>query len=372
MFCVCSCVKDPIIPYQPAPNDGYNCCFILNEGLLGTDNASITKYNLSDNSSVNYYFRNSNPNLKLGDNANNIMIWDSMVFVSVSGTGVVEAFNINDGLSQGRITFPKYMMPRKMVCVNDSLAFVSAYIEFSNTEHYVYYFNPFDLSASQGVLENNKIRVGSHPEGICYDSINRRIYVVNCGYGDYDYDNPTASTISIIDVDTKSEIRKVKTETNPNRIYFNNDKVYVISWGLPSDTVDVNGSIIEYEPATMNILRRWKTNVYDICFNKGQDTLYFINSTWSSTNATQGVYFIGLNKDDSEPKLIIQNLNKYDMWTAIQVNFADNSLWVANSFKYNSDGEVMIYDGSNMRNKFAVGNIPNNIRFVYKNKVDYD
>ena len=368
LFCFFSCVKEPDTNEPHIINNGYNCCFILNEGRWGTDNASITKYNLDGHIITNYYFRNSNKNLILGDNANDIMLWDSLVFVSVSGTATIEVFNIYDGKSKGRIFFPNYTMPRKFAFINDTMVFVSAYVERSGTDYYVYYFNPSNLIASQDNIQNNKIKVGSHPEGICYDSVNKKLYVVNSGYGDFDCDNPIAATISVIDINTKTEIATIKTDNNPNRIYFNNNKIYVVCWGLPSDTNEIKGAIIEYEPNTMEINRKWNTNVYDLCFNKTGDILYFINSTWNSVNpkkSAAGLYSINLNELNSEPKIIISNPNEFEMWSALQINYTDNSIWIANSFKYNSDGEIMIYDGLNLRTKFAVGNIPNSIKFSY-------
>jgi hypothetical protein len=116
----------------------------------------------------------------------------------------------------------------------------------------------------------------------------------------------------------------------------------------------------------MNVIRKWNTNIYDLCFNKTADTLYFINSTWGITNTEQampGIYFISLNDTNPAPQLIISNPNKYEMWTAIAINFFDNSMWVANSFNFITDGEIIIYDGLNIRRKFSVGNMPTTIRF---------
>ena len=56
---ISSCVKDPTISNEIECNDGYNACFILNEGLRGRDMASITKYNLNDNLITNNYFSKS-------------------------------------------------------------------------------------------------------------------------------------------------------------------------------------------------------------------------------------------------------------------------------------------------------------------------
>jgi hypothetical protein len=238
-------------------NNIKNGAIILNEGLRGTDNASITKYDLISNACDNFYFRKANPNLKLGDNANDIIIYDTMCYVSVSGASTIEVFALNNGKSKGRIIFPNFVMPRKLCFVNDTLAFVTAYKELRD-ENYVYYFNPSDLVISQQNINDNKIIVGSHPEGICYDSLNKLLYVVNSGYGDLDCEHPKASTISVIDITTKTEINNFKLQDssnkiyhNPCRIYYNNGKIYVVAWGLPSDTSAIKGAVLEYNQNTL-------------------------------------------------------------------------------------------------------------------------
>jgi sugar lactone lactonase YvrE len=67
-----------------------------------------------------------------------------LCYVAVSGASAIEVFSLDNGKSKGRIIFPDKTLPRKICFVNDTLAFVTAYIENAN-ENYVYYFNPKDL-----------------------------------------------------------------------------------------------------------------------------------------------------------------------------------------------------------------------------------
>jgi len=151
-------------------------------------------------------------------------------------------------------------MPRKMCFINDTLAFVTAYRELGD-ENYVYYFNPSDLHNSQQNIEVNKISVGSHPEGICYDPIHQLLYVTNSGYGDLDSHHPKASTISVIDINSKTEINYFYIEAspklyhNPNRIYYLDGNLYVVCWGLPTDNADVKGAIMEYDISNPGALK---------------------------------------------------------------------------------------------------------------------
>jgi len=115
-----------------------------------------------------------------------------------------------------------------MAFINDTLAFITAYAEMQD-ENNVFYFSPADIGASQQAINTNKICVGSHPEGICYDPINQRLYVVNSGYGELNTGHPLASTISEIDINSKMMIDTFATHINPNRIYYNKGKIYVVS-----------------------------------------------------------------------------------------------------------------------------------------------
>ena len=364
-----ACVKDPIKPEPPDFLAGKNGAVILGEGRMGADEATITRVDFETGSYSNNYFSESNNGQKLGSVANDLIIRDSIGFVAVAGTGTVEAFSMNNGKSLGRIKFPDFVMPRKMCFINDTLAFVTAYIQFSEVDFFVYKFNPQNIAASQENLEQNKILVGSHPEGIA--TANGKLFIVNSGYGDYYLDAPNASTITVIDIATFTVINEIKTGTNPNRIYAKNNKIYVVCWGsFEEDKKDEHPSeIIEYDANNLQVLRRWKTDAYDICFDANGDNLYYLNSTFGSHNTgnnSAGINVIALNDADAQPKQFIANPNSSNIWTCLSFNEHSNELWVGNSFRFNIDGEIMVFDLKNptvsIRN-IKTGLIPNTIRF---------
>ena len=362
-----ACVKDPITPKPPDFIDGNSGAIILCEGRMGLDNATLTRIDFETGSYSNNYFSESNNGQKLGDVANDLIIRYSIGFIAVAGTGTVEVFSMKNGKSLGRIKFPNFVMPRKMCFINDTVAFITAYIQFSEMDFFVYKFNPQNLVASQENLEQNKILVGSHPEGIT--TANGKLFVVNSGYGDYNLDAPNASTISVIDIATFTVIDEIKTGTNPTKIYSKNNKIYVVCWGSYDQKDKYPSEIIEYDANNLQILRRWKTDVYDICFDANGDNLYYLNSTLgvnNSENSSAGISVIALNDANAQPKLIIENPNNRDIWTCLAINKHKNELWVGNSFMFNIDGEIMIFDLPNPTSsikKFKTGMIPNIIRF---------
>ena len=69
------CVSSPDEPDNSiTTNNITQGAIILNEARRGSDNASITKYDLLTFSYDNNYFKKCNPKLKLGDNANDVII----------------------------------------------------------------------------------------------------------------------------------------------------------------------------------------------------------------------------------------------------------------------------------------------------------
>ncbi len=356
-----ACVDDPnnVIENFDSGNNG---ALVLCEGLFGTDNSTITCINFDNGSSTDAYFRNANLGQNLGDIAFDLEIIDSIVYISVSNSGTIEAFQRETGKSIGRIKFPPNVMPRELIILNDSTAYVSTYIARSENEFFVYEFNPKKLE-----LTGTRIQVGSHPEGMAL--YKNKLYVVNSGYGDLHASHPKASTISIIDLDTKTEINCIKTEHNPARIYATQEgKLYVVYWELPSLYDSKTGGIVEYNAENMKVLRKWETMIYDLCLNKSCDTLFYINSALGSTadkNKSAGINYIALNDTDAMPKQFIKNNKDNEMWTAITLNQDRNEIWIANSFRFTTAGELTIYDLTSKTKKqtYKTGLIPNTIKF---------
>lgn len=362
-----SCIKDPTVPRISDFIAGNNGAMVLCEGLMGTDNATITRIDFETGSYSNNYFSESNNGQKLGSIGNDLVIQDSIGFAVVSASGTIEAFSMENGKSLGRIKFPNYVMPRKMCIVNDTLAFATAYIQFSDQDFFVYKFNPQNLIQSQENLEQNKVLVGSHPEGITFTS--GKLFVVNSGYGAYFLDAPNASTITVIDIATFSVINTFKTGTNPNRIYSKNNKIYVVCWGIAGQKEQYPSEIIEYDANSLQELRRWITEVYDICLDGNGDNLYYLNSSLGlsgTENNSAGINLIALNEANAQPKQIIANTKNLEIWTSLAINEYKNELWVGNSFRFSTDGEIIIFDLKNPTlsiNSIKTGLIPSTIRF---------
>ncbi|MPN17617.1 hypothetical protein SDC9_164972 [bioreactor metagenome] len=119
----------------------------------------------------------------------------------------------------------------------------------------------------------------------------------------------------------------------------------------------------------MNVLRKWETTVYDVCFNEKADTLFYLSSALdgnSATNNSTGVKYIALNETNAIPQQFIENKNKNEIWTAIAINSYQNEIWIANSFNFQVAGEVIVYDLKypyKVKKRIQTGQIPGTIVF---------
>ncbi len=350
VFTICSCVKEPIGPINNAPKSENTAVYILCEGLWGMNNASLAKYSFSEDNIYNNFYENINNGLKLGDLANDLVIHKTLGYIAVSSSGTIEVFDISTGENKGRIIFPSKGEPRRIVIINDSIGYVTRL-----TSHSISKFNPTTLE-----ILSDDIQVGPAPEGIT--SIDGKVLIINSGYGDYLANYPKASTISVIDINSDTEIKSIPTGTNPIEILYNQNRhsFYVAYLNLPSlrERYDSLGGIIEYDANSYEIIRHWRCNPRSLVISQSGDSLLFLNDN--------DVALIELNISKTDIKRIIANPNKNEIWYCLNYSSDNASIWIGNAKNYVVAGELIIYTSPsayNIYRKFAVGVNPNKIVF---------
>lgn len=345
-----SCVEDPSILVSNDLLTGNSGVYILNEGLWGSDNSSLSRIDLLGGMSNNDYFGRANAGLKLGDNAHHIAIKGDTAFIAVSTASTIEVFRLSNGKSLGRIFLPSNSQPRNIVIVNDNLAFVTLLYKSK-----VIAFDPNTFE-----LDTIGIEVGPFPEYIAYH--NGKLFVANSGYGDYYQSKPKAGTISVVDIDTRREVTNLHCGNNVIEVLASErlGRLYACYYNLPS-LKDSLGGIVEYDLATFAELRRWRVRATDITLNVAQDTLFFLNG---NTDGIKGVDFIDLA--EGVMKNLIINPNETDIWYSLAQSPDRASIWVGNARNFRTDGQVLIFPNkpnSTPSRIYKVGVNPNSILF---------
>lgn len=188
--------------------------YVLCEGLWGYNNAVLTKYNLADNSVVRDCFMAVN-NLGLGDTANDICVCGDKMYISIVTDNVVWVTDLNARVIE-KIDIEG--QPRYFAVAGDKV--------------YVTLFNGTVACINSATNEvEATVAVGRNPEQICVSG--NKLFVANSGGADYpNYDK----TVSVIDIPSFSEVRRIDVATNPaNILTADNGYLYLVSLGNYGD-----------------------------------------------------------------------------------------------------------------------------------------
>ena len=249
----CACRKDPVPegPSKDADLTGVKVdvsgfpetatkLFVLNEGQMGSNNATLDFLRISDGNYVTDAFRKMNPSVAggLGDVGNDAVVHGDELWIVVNNSGIVEVVSAKDETEIAAIAVPT---PRS-VAFDDSYAYVTSWAGAFVTGNYdLGYFSITDSSNPKGQvyridLKTRKVagsvEVGYQPEGIAY--YDGKLYVANSGGiasqlpPDYAYD----STVSIIDAKSFKVTKTVEVQVNLKNVYADGKgNVYVTTLG---------------------------------------------------------------------------------------------------------------------------------------------
>lgn len=228
--------------------------FVLNEGSMGSNNASLDFLSLSDGKYVTRAFRKMNPSAAsgLGDVGNDIAVRGDQVWMVINNSGLVEVISAVDETEIAAIEIP---MPRN-VAFDDRYAYVSSWAgafvvgEYDNQNNWIVNesANPkgrlYRIDLSTFKVEGS-VEVGYQPEGVAVSG--GKIYVANSGGISrqlpplYAYDN----SVSIVDAASFTLSRTVEVQLNLKNVYADTKgNVYVTSLGnfddIPSALFRIN------------------------------------------------------------------------------------------------------------------------------------
>jgi hypothetical protein len=339
----------------PVRNDQRSArgAYILCEGLWRQDNSTLSRYDDSLQTVINDFFSRVNSGLRLGDTANDMVLWGDTLFIAVSTSRTIEILRASTGVWIGRIRFSTARQePRSLTIVNDSVAFVSNLNDDSITE-----FHPRTFQIRR------TIPVGPAPEGIA--STDRYVFVANSGYGDFRAREPKAGTVSVIDLATHREVRTLTGMPNVTSVKVApaRQRLYAAYRHLFSQPDSVGG-VVEFDAVTLQELRRWRVPApASLTFTPSGDTLIL--------RTQRGIEAILLRSSTDmagervlPPVLLFANTTPGATWYGLNIHPRTGNLWIANARNYTVDGEIIITrrDGSVVR-RFDVGLNPSTIVF---------
>ena len=244
------CRKDPIVDPLPVASEDedlagesvtvgetgfFTKLFVLNEGKMGTNNATLDFFRFSNGKYVRNAFDKMNPSqpLGLGDVGNDVKLCDGKIWAVMNNSGLVEVI---DAFNERHIATIPVRTPRN-IAFDGSYAYVTSYAgafvnylaDYSVGEHLICKGRVYKINrTTYSVIDS--VDVGYQPEGIaCHDG---RIYVANSGGLSYATTYQYESTVSVIDAGSFQEIGSVEVAPNLKDVFVDPDgNIYVTSFG---------------------------------------------------------------------------------------------------------------------------------------------
>ncbi len=348
---------------------GWAGMYVLNEGNMGSNKATVDYLDLQSDDGQAHYYRNiypeRNPSTvkELGDVGNDIKVYGSKVWIVVNASNKVE---VCKAASLQRITQVDIPNPRYLA-FQGGYAYVSSYagpIQLGDRQQgRVYKVDTLTMQKVDSVV------VGRQPEELAF--VDGLLYVANSGgYTPDDYDN----TVSVVDVQTMTEQRQIEVAINLHRLRSDDrGQLWVSSRG---DYNDVSGSLWWLTPdasGAMAVGGSLPLPVSDLCIVG--DTLYYIASQYSdqshSSTATYGIVDVSTHSDIATTLFRADEVQDIETPYGIIVNPIARDYYLMDAKNYVSSGEVLHFSpqGTFLWRQWT-GDIPGHAAFVSDGSVE--
>ncbi len=320
---------------EPEPVVPSEYLYVLNNGRYGSNNASLTLYDVEKGVATQGIFEKQNGR-RLGDTGQDILVYGSKMYIAMFGESTVEVTDLE-------------AKSIKQIKTEGQPRFFTAY----GGKVYVTYFNGFVARIDTiSLTVEAKTAVGRNPEQIA--AANGKLYVANSGGLDFNTEVGYDKTVSVVDIATFAETRKIVVAVNPSDVLFDkNSHIYVVS----------NGNYMDIP----NVLQKINVNTSDVTvvtaihatYMASVGTkLYAIHSQYDS-DWNQVITFYAY---DMASNAVLSNnfigSRKVDFPYKVSTDEESGEVYITSSDWIN-DGDVYIFDKSlQFVGKFEAGLTP--------------
>ena len=340
--------------------------YLLNEGNMGSNKASIDYVDFANGYYVRNVYAERNPTVikELGDVGNDIRIYGSKLYAVINCSHKVEVMDARTCVRIGQIDIPNC----RYIRFARGRAYVSAYVGPVSIDPDAQLGAVFEVDT--GTLSVvNQVTVGYQPDEL--DIVGEYLYVANSGgyrVPNYDY------TVSVVERYGMKQVKKIPVGLNLHRLRADAyNRLWVSSRGNYGDV-----------PSKLHLLARKDhiskemvvTDTFDIpCseFTIQGDSLYFYSVAWNNqtedNRVSYGIINIATKTLVSSNFIADGTESDIKIPYGIAVNPYNGDIFVTDAKNYVSSGVLHCYrrDGTK---KWSVrtGDIPAHMTFLYKGK----
>ena len=343
--------------------------YLLNEGNMGSNKATLDYLDLSGMDSTVHYYRNiyseRNPStvMMLGDVGNDIQIYGSRLWLVINCSNKVEVARASDAVRIGKVNIPNC----RYVTFKDGFAYVSSYVgtQYGGSD------SPLGSIYKVDTLTLEKVdscAVGYQPEEMAIEG--NKLFVANSG----GYQGMTGqgyeSTVSVVDLQTMRETDRI--EVAPNLHHLKTDhygQLWVTARGNYTNETSSIWWLQQNADGKMTVGGHLDQPVSDLCIVG--DSLYFYGSQWSEitlkNTITYGIINVRTHQIISTSLSDAPEISNIRMPYGIIVNPLQRDFYLMDAKNYVSSGELLHFlpDGT-FDWKVKTGDIPAHAAFLYE------
>lgn len=333
--------------------------FLLNEGNMGSNKCTLDYFDYETGIYTKNIYAERNPGVvkELGDVGNDIQIYGDKLYAVINCSHFVEIMNVNTAKHITQISIPNC----RYIVFKDKYAYVSSYagpvqIDPNARLGYVAKIDTATLKVVDECI------VGYQPEEMVIAG--NKLYVANSGgYRVPNYDK----TVSVIDLETFSEIEKIEVGINLHRMELDRyGNIWVSSrgdyYGVPSKTFVIDSQT----DRVTKVLDLPSSNM-----NRCGDSLYVYSTEWSYITNSNTVTYAIVNTQTqtiTDRNFIKDGTNKsIKIPYGVAVNPKTKEIFVTDAKNYVIPGTLYCFTPEG-RKKWSVttGDIPAHIVFTTK------
>lgn len=324
--------------------------YILNEGLFNLNNSTLSRYSFRNSKLTDDYFRQVNRR-GLGDTANDMAVYGSKLYIVVNASSQIEVMDLYTGNSLKQIP---------MLTENGSSR-QPRYITFDEGKAYVCSFDGTVARIDTTSLAIDGLtKAGRNPDGICVQ--NRKLYVANSGGLDWEgmgVDN----TVSVIDLATFTETKKIEVGPNPGKIKATeNGFIYVATRG--ANIEEGNYHFVQIDSHTDQVVRTYDEKVLNFTIN--DNLAYLCNFNYLTQASSIKVF--NLQTGQTEREDFITDGTEIHTPYCIAVNPFNGNIYITDAYDYKVKGDILCFNPQGQL-QFRINNVgmnPNTIVFSDK------
>ena len=348
--------ETPVGAGDSGPIEGF---FLLNEGNMGSNKCTLDYYDYASGIYRKNIYAERNPGVvqELGDVGNDMAIYGDKLWAVVNCSNLVEVMDAATARHIGQISIPNC----RYLAFKEGYAYVSSYAGPVETDpnYRLGYVARIDTATLQ---VKDTCVVGYQPEEMVIAG--NKLYVANSGgYRVPDYDN----TVSVIDLDTFKEIKKIEVAPNLHRMELDAyGKIWVSSRGdyydIPPKTYIIDSQIDD----VIECMELLAATDMTLC----GDSLYVYSNAWSYITQTSDVNYAVVDVKSHQVvtrRFITDGTDaQFQNPYGIAVNPETHEIFVTDARDYITPGKVYCYSPEG-RLKWSAntGDIPSRIVFTY-------